>query len=142
MTVLTKGMYGNEFKPVKGRFGLHCGQTRRSEWFHNAGWYNIEGEKIGWGDLAELDLKIISDGLETGEVFIILREVASFWKFVKQYGCVGSLCGVSPDMESPGLDYCIENAACVIKPGNVTHICDVSEYGMNRDQLTKEWLLS
>lgn len=108
MTQLVKGMYGHEFSPTRNApFGLMCGQMRaRSSFGHNAGWYNKKGEKLGFGDLNGKDIQNIQNGLEQDELFIILSELASFWKFVRRPGAVGSMADVDRQKEyEPGQEY-------------------------------------
>ena len=117
MTQLTPGIYGTEFKSVRGPFGLRCGQMRSNSLVHNAGWYNRNGEKIGWGDLTNENILEIIDGLEDGELFIVLGEMDSFWKFVEQHGTIGSMCQRSEKEAQPGIEYIAEKARIVVSPG-------------------------
>jgi len=43
---------------------------------HNAGWFNEAGEKLGWGDLSQLDIEKLMVSLEHGEKFFIVEEEA------------------------------------------------------------------
>ncbi len=114
-TQLIKGMYGQEFHQTGNNlFNLRCGQCRCDDFVHNGGWYNKAGEKLGWGDLSPQDLLKVSNGLEEGELFVILPESASFWNFVTRPGIIGSLCVVNPDVEAPGTEYVAEYAMYII----------------------------
>jgi len=122
MTRLTKGMYGHEFsfgEGVSKLFGLGCGQMRGQDYVHNGGWYNAQGEKLGWGDLSIEDVQNIRDGLEKGEAFIVLGEHDSFWEHVEQIGTIGSLSTVKPTEAAPGVDFVLSKARIVIMPGKV-----------------------
>lgn len=114
--MLNKGVYGTEFRPVTGRFGLSCGQLRGSRVIHNGGWYNIYGEKIGWGDLSHRDLENISHGLTESEVFVILAEHSSYWAFVSSNKEMNR---VDPKEESPGLDYILNHFVYLIIKGKI-----------------------
>src|SRR3989338_918088 len=114
MAQLTKGMYGGEILAKRGLFGLRCGQCRGDDFVHNGGWYNRAGEKLGFGDLAPADFLEVSNNLEDGEMFIILSESDSFWKFVYRPGLIGSMAAVKPDVEAPGVEYVAEHAMYVI----------------------------
>lgn len=116
---LTKGMFGRQFSPVDARFDIYCGQLRGHELSHNGGWYNRQGEKLGYGDLDANDFRRIARDLDPGEVFIVLSESDSFWNFVTGYVAVGALCTTKPDVEAPGIDYVIEHARFVITRGRV-----------------------
>ena len=57
-------------------FGLRHAQTRYPplKICHNAYWYDKDGEYLAVGDLDADDFLSIRDGLEDGELFIIVRE--------------------------------------------------------------------
>ena len=116
---LEKGMYGSEFRSKKGPFGLACGQMRGHDFCHNAGWYNKAGEKLGWGDLSLDDIRTICREIDPGELFVILSEHDSFWKFTTSIGTIGSMCSVRPDAEAPGVDYIAEHARYIIANGAI-----------------------
>lgn len=121
---LTKGMYGSEFNLKSDLFGLACGQMRcGGKLTHNSGWYNKSGEKLGWGDLSVADFARIRDGLEEGELFIILCEGDSFWNFVKHNpGIIGSMCKTAPTADAPGVEYVAEHAAYIISTKEVCYV--------------------
>lgn len=127
---LTKGMYGNQFNRASRLFGISCGQMHVGEIVHNGGWYNKDGEKLGWGDLSREDLDRIAAGLDEGEVFVILGEQESFWKFVSHVGSIGSMSVVKPDETAPGKAYVAEHAWYVIEKGKVW--CVASGHGRPR----------
>ena len=100
--MLTREMFADE-ATVWGR--IHCGQYRTfSSIFHNAGWYNARGEKLGYGDLNADDLLAIAQ--EIDEMFVVLPERASYWDFVMNK--------VQGDEYDPGIAYVAENAVGVI----------------------------
>jgi hypothetical protein len=113
---LTQGMYGTEFGPTSKFMGLRCGQMRTKQITHNSGWYNGDGEKIGWGDLDREDFYRIQSSLEPGDIFVILGEGDSFWKFVDKIGLIGSMCSVQPIVDAPGKIYCAAHAMFIITP--------------------------
>jgi len=104
---LSKEMFGREFSPNQNNpFGLHTGQMRAGSFIHNGGWYNANGEKLGWGDLSIKDVKEIKNNLETKQVFIVLGEHESFWNFVTYNpGVIGAMCETAPDASAPGPGY-------------------------------------
>ena len=105
-------------------FGLRYGQLRdRGEFGHNAGWYNKQGEKLGYGDLSTGDLQKITAGLEEGELFITMGERESFWNFVTELrGWLGAHCKTSDKEHNPGVAYVAEKAVYVIAKGKV-YVC-------------------
>lgn len=139
---LTKGMFGSEFdlsrediKIAREIFGLSCGQMRGHDIIHNGGWYNQEGEKLGWGDLCLLDLLQISKRLQYGhrgephQWFIVLHENDSFWHFrddASEIQAFGWLQHMKPDMHAPGIRYVVSKAAYAIAPNAIFCMGDVS----------------
>lgn len=110
MAQLTKGMYGSQFERASRLFGLSCGQIRGKDFVHNGGWYNKQGEKLGWGDL---NVEIRRE-LEEGEMFIILGEQDSFWNFATTPGLLGHNWGTKPTIEAPGVEYVAAKARFII----------------------------
>lgn len=98
--------------------GCKSGQMRGTGHIvHNGGWYNAAGEKIGWGDLEESDLKRLSDEMPRRGVLFILGEQDSFWKFVTYNpGIIGDLCETHPSEKLPGMDYILDKATIVVLP--------------------------
>ena len=148
MAQLTKGMYGTEskFNPTGGLFGLRCGQCRGRDFIHNGGWYNRDGEKLGWGDLSPQDFLRISNEIEDGELFIILYEGDSFWNFVVRPGIIGSMAAVKPEVEAPGVDF-VSEKCCYILAKHRLYYVDQNGYlkketfdrdGLEFKVLTKE----
>jgi len=126
MLQLKKGMYGSELLPTGELFGLHCGQARSEDKLaHHAGWYNQSGEKLGWGDLDSSDFMRISDGLNSGEIFIILSGEDSHGNFVK-----GGI--INRDEEAPGIDYVAQKAVYAIVSGKFYLI---NPYGNPNDKV-------
>ncbi len=126
MAQLTKGMYGSQFERVSSLFGLSCGQIRGKDFVHNGGWYNKQGEKLGWGDLAVEDFQKIRRELEDGELFIILGEKDSFWNFTTTPGLLGHNCGTKPTIEAPGVDYVAAKARFIINKEGYHFVDDYS----------------
>lgn len=102
------------------RLGLHgSGQMRMKNLIHNGGWYNQDGEKLGWGDLAATDLNRIATLLTPGEVFITLGEHDSHWAFqaVSREGPLRKL-GLR-DEQTPGQMYVLARARWAVFPHEV-----------------------
>lgn len=115
MTQLTKGIYGGEFGQVRdGPFGLHCGQMcgGSDKITHNSGWYNTQGEKLGFGDLSVKDFLKISQEIDPDEVFIILSESKSYWDLKDSQSIT----------EAPGVGYVTENAMHAITRGRIMRV--------------------
>ena len=147
MKQLTQGMYGGEFESKPdGLFALRTGQMRsRNKFTHNSGWYNADGEKLGFGDLAVQDFVRIMEGLNEGELFVILGEHDSFWNFVTRLGWTGPEAQVRPTAEIPGSEYVAEHAMYIIAKGEVNQIreFDLTEkttecYGLQMTVISRE----
>jgi hypothetical protein len=113
---MTQGMFGGEFGSAEQfeeaikLFGLRTGRMcGRGEIGHNAGWYNKEGEKLGFGDLDKSDIPKIQKALEPGQWFITLGEQDSFWAFVTSFGPIGAMCGRTENEKNPGQKYVAEH---------------------------------
>lgn len=123
---LIKGLFGNEFTPNRDNpFDLRTGQMRSygaGKVGHNAGWYNQNGEKLGWGDLTMPDLERVALHIEKDEMFITMSEQDSFWGFVRQIGSIGALCTVTPTETAPGREYVACKALYVVTRGKVVRI--------------------
>ncbi len=116
MDRLTKGMYKNREKNL---FGIRDGQIspKKTKIVHNSGWYNKHGEKLGSGDLSNGDFRRISRELKTGEIFIVLGEVAASWNFTDCGPNKQATAGLKA--ENPGIDYVAEHAQYVIVRKNM-----------------------
>jgi hypothetical protein len=113
------------FNTIHGNpFFIKSGQLRVTEYRHNVGWYNKEGEKLGWGDLSRRDVTCISERIGN-DVFIIISEQASFWNFVTKIGNTGDDSEVSTDERNPGIPYVIENCDMIIKKNTVYRVTGV-----------------
>ncbi len=122
---LTKGLFGHEFRNASHLFGLSCGQIRCDDMVHNGGWYNAAGEKLGWGDLSREDFDSIQRGLPQDEIFVVLYESDSFWKFVTHNpGLIGSACRTSADEQTPGVDFVASKAVWIITGEHIYHVSD------------------
>lgn len=125
MSLLQQNMYGSEFNHKSKLFGLHCGQMRcEGKLVHNGGWYNRNGEKLGWGDLSTDDFLRIRRDLPETELFVVLHEQESFWKFVTQVGWIGSMCSTKPTVDAPGIDYVAEHCAFIVSRVQLYHVED------------------
>ena len=80
MNRLLKGMYYGPTSAQDGLFGLRCDQTPPEPLLHNAGWYNANGERLGWGSLTAIDLRKIASALTQREAFVVLTEIDTFWE--------------------------------------------------------------
>lgn len=116
---LVKELYGDDSSNL---FGLYCGQMRGNDFVHNGGWYNTQGEKLGWGDLSPADIQRIMSELQEGEFFIVLGETDSFWQFVEKPGIIGSMSQTKPEVNAPGVDYVLEHCMFVLAPGKFYYI--------------------
>ena len=116
---------------------IHSGQIRRRDYCHNAGWYNKEGEKIGWGDLSIQDIHNIKNNLPEGEPFFILSERDSFWNFVTEIGTIGGLCKTDKTESSPGIDYVIEKFRYLIMNGNIYYDCTYRAPELNVEKIDR-----
>lgn len=121
---LTKGMYGTQLEPRVGLFGLHCGQLCSGlvRIFKNAGWYNKRGERLGWGDLSQKNLREIFKEIPDGEIFIILGETDAFWNFVTKLGVVGSLCKTKSRIQAPGIDYVFNKCRAIVARNKLYYV--------------------
>jgi hypothetical protein len=109
-TVVVDGMRVSRAKNIypettELQFLLREGQCLVDDTFHNAGWYNKDGTKIGWGDLSKDQLKKIPSLLPPGELFFVISEGASYWELPK-----------GMDQIHPGIDYVITKALAVATP--------------------------
>ena len=81
--VLTKSVYGTETDSKKTPFGLLNAQIRLNSVLNNAGWFNLAGEKVGYGDLSMADLAVISSKISSKECFFALSEFDTVWNIPK-----------------------------------------------------------
>lgn len=103
MALLTKCIYGYETNPKKTPFGFLNNQMRLDSIIHNAGWFNIKGERIGCGDLSLKDLQTIAKSIPAGEIFIALNEADSGWNIPSEL-----------NHSEPGFHYVINNAVWIV----------------------------
>lgn len=136
---MSTGMFGSEFEhgtptnEARELFGISCGQIRTRDLVHNGGWYDKEGYKLGWGDLGPVDFPRIQKALEKDQVFVILSEVDSFWKFVQgPIKIMGWMQNTNPMMNHPGRKYLTEHGMMLITSTKVFCISDYSnDYGLH-----------
>lgn len=79
MNQLTPNMYrpasfSERFSKPSTLFGLREGQMRFPDTIHNGRWYNMNGERIGCGDLSSADILRISNEIDPDEIFFVLNE--------------------------------------------------------------------
>lgn len=119
---MTEMMYHRQRRNGVGLFGLRYEQMRLFEETvaKNAGWYNRQGEKLGFGDLSSSDFRRISNELIDDELFIVMYEHDSFWDFQENFRKLqdsGRSTNGYPWMDSPGIAYVAEYAMYVIASG-------------------------
>lgn len=105
---LTKLIYGIETNPKKTPFGILAGQVKGDSICNNSGWFNINGEKIGSGDLSMKDLETISKHISPAEVFLILSENDSGFNIPNHL-----------DRTEPGKDYVVNKTTWVVGKDNM-----------------------
>ena len=115
MPRLTRNMYGTETSPNLDctLFGLSAAQMRHDRIANNASWYNTAGEKLGWGDIAPHDLRHIAEGLEDGELFVILRQGPGHHTHDRTIS-----------VDAPGTEYVAKHCAFVVARGQVYKVED------------------
>ncbi len=122
--ILTQGMFENVSNvTAKGSvFGIRNGQLRygKNKVCHNSGWYNKHGDKLGWGDLSKLDMIAIAKEIDENDVFIILGEQDSYWKFV-EFSKDGPTT-IKGDEQSPGADYVWSKARYIIEKNRINAV--------------------
>lgn len=113
MKRLIEGMYIGELEPGSNLFGLQGGQFRHKHTriVHNAGWYNRECKRLGWGDLSDEDFKRISRELKDDELFIIIDEQEFSGHPVRRLH--------NNEVEIPGIDYAAIHCCYIIAPGQI-----------------------
>ena len=109
-SILVAGMFDRETQVITPETQalqglLRDGQCLVDDTFHNAGWYNREGVKVGCGDLSASQLEVLHTFLPVGEVLFILNEQSSTWGVPKNL-----------DQYNPGVDYVAEKASAVVTP--------------------------
>lgn len=115
MAVLVPGVYGTELNRLDGPFGLQIGQMRGRRIVKNAGWYNADGQKIGWGDIGADDLRRIAAEIPGEEMFIVLRQEDAHWRFHQDQPLVHQSTHLTE--EFPGRDYVAKNARYIVTSG-------------------------
>jgi hypothetical protein len=100
---LTKGIYGYETDRTKTPFGLLNGQVLADGIIDNAGWFNSNGEKLGYGDLSLESLRDIQKTIPKDEAFFVLSEYNTMWAIPKEL-----------DQTAPGKNYVVENCSWVV----------------------------
>lgn len=105
-TKLTKCIYGFETNPKKTPFGLMNNQIRGNGIIQSAGWFNINGERLGGGDLTLQDMQNISQNISLSESFFVLTEVDAGWDLPSDL-----------DRTAPGFPYILQKAVWVMAKG-------------------------
>jgi hypothetical protein len=110
-------MYALQADRSKQLFDIRFGQFRgRSAGLtERSGWYNCDGERLGYGDLSLDDMVRIAIGIAENELFIVVPEEAAFWPFVnRQRNPSGDIHNTEPRGETPGTDYVAAHCRYVI----------------------------
>lgn len=84
---------------------LRDGQYGRDDFFHNAGWYNKEGVRIGYGDIRTDQFKALPEVLPQNEIFFILSERDSSIDLP-----------MGRSQEEPGISYVLAKALALATP--------------------------
>jgi hypothetical protein len=108
---LTENMYYPRYLGQQSSvlFGLRDSQMPLDAATHNSGWFNKAGRYLGHGDLTLENLRVIAEGLEAGEVFVVLSE----------YKTLGLDQHPSPGPYNHDLPYIAKYAMFVIVQGQV-----------------------
>lgn len=106
------------------RFGLRSGQFYALNFIADASWYNQHGDLLGSGDITFENVLRISSELEENEMFILLREHASY-----------PLDRI--DAISPGIDFVCSRASYAISPGIVYALDRQRVYGRGQKVVYK-----
>lgn len=116
--MISVGLSRQERQARSEALGLRDSQMRVSgvKLIHNAGWYNADGVKLGFGDLSAADLVQVAAALPEGTAFVALPERASYWDFAAPNE---SGLQFSPREAAPGRDYVTEHAVVAVLPGRV-----------------------
>jgi hypothetical protein len=113
-------MYGSEIKSVTNRFELRTGQRREPAYrdgtriIKNAGWYNKDGDRLGWGDLDATDIDRITAQLEPDEYFVVLGQQDAFHDFEAQWRRANPRNKRTPNIAAPGRIYIAQRARYII----------------------------
>ncbi len=98
---LEAGIYPEFSNGERQRFGLRGGQI---EYFgrviKDAGWYNKDGQKLGFGDLSAFHLARIACEIDEEEAFIVMKRDLSFDAFIEKPGLTGGLTKHGAELEA------------------------------------------
>lgn len=98
MTQLTKRLYiDNDLFGKIHLFDIHNEQIRSKNLVQNAGWFNRLGERLGQGDLSNVDVKKIQCEIAAQEIFILISAEDTI-----------------PNVDFPGVDYVTKKARYII----------------------------
>lgn len=137
MSRLTKGLFDQDVaRGVQPLFGLRSSRMACSEIVHNGGWYNLAGEKLGWGDLSAVDIIRLMAELQGDEAFLVIGEHATHWAFTRHDRARFGTAGMDPS--APGLVYVLKHLRWVILLGVAYQVSDNHKGGPTVDQ--KGWL--
>jgi len=75
---------------------------------HNSAWLNREGDYLGFGDLSRCDMVRIANGIEPGELFVVLPESASN---------PGDWISHGGTKTRPSLEWLAEHVLWLVEPG-------------------------
>lgn len=96
---LTKCMFSD---PKCRAFGLSNNQIRGSGIINSAGWFNLDGDRLGNGDLTLADMSVIAKEV-SDDLFVVLKEIDAKLDMPKHL-----------DHLSPGKDYVCSRAVWMI----------------------------
>ena len=118
-----------------GPFDLRNGQERNQpeRLGYRMGWFNADGERLGFGDLSTGDLARIEREIQEGEAFIATHEESAFWRLHS-----GDSRGLSFD--SPGRDYVTTHCMYMVVKGRIlsTVPLDPSEEEMGFEYIDEQ----
>lgn len=126
---------------VGAPFGLYCGM----EWNHhsrvvkNAGWYNVLGQKIGFGDLSPLDVRRIARQIPENEMFIMLHQIDSHEEIMRASSAKIGYPAGDFSVEEPGIEYVAEHAMYAIEHGIAYKVDRYSPGGEETSERTISW---
>lgn len=119
MSQLLKNTYMQRDTPKP--FELVLGQSHKAlAIIYQAGWFNKDGEKLGFGDLSGKDFNTIANGLEYDELFFVLDSKSA------DIGQCNEKNKTSLTVDYPGTEYVTKNASYVVSPKQC-YIVDRSE---------------
>lgn len=127
MSQLSKNVYmmGSTTKP----FGLMLGQSHGpAAIIRLAGWFNKNGERLGFGDLNSENFAAIANGLQPGEFFVVLESYnADIAQYNKKHGTQLS-------NDAPGIEHIMQHAVYVVGSNQCYYVNDSVDSGVSINQ--------